>query len=305
MDTIKIQVDSDKSYRLDSFIALNVSDLSRSHVKKLIDKGLVVVNGGKTKSSYNVNRGDMIEINIPQEKKIEILPEDIPLDIVYEDDDLAVVNKPQDMVVHPATGNTKGTLVNSLLFNMPHLSSVNKIRPGIVHRLDKDTSGLLIIAKNNISHRKLTNSLKNREVKRIYRALVHGIVKTDNGTIDEPIGRHPINRTRMSVTDRNNRKAVTHYKVIDRYEDFTLLELSLETGRTHQIRVHMSYVNHPVVGDPVYSTRKNRFGIQKQMLHAYKIGFNHPRTGEYLEFTQNVPGHFEDILIKLENERKL
>ncbi len=305
MDIIKIKVEEDKNDRLDYFVALNIDELSRSYVKKLINDELVLVNGKKTKSSYIVKNGDSIEVNIPKPKKIEAEPEDIPIDIIYEDDDLLVVNKPQDMVVHPAAGNINGTLVNSLLFNVSNLSSINGcIRPGIVHRLDKDTSGLLVVAKNDISHRKLSDSLKNRDIKRVYRALVHGRVKVDSGTIDAPIGRHPVHRKRMAVTKKNSKTAVTHYTVIDRYDDFTLLELRLESGRTHQIRVHLSYINHPVVGDPVYSSRKNKFALEKQMLHAYNIGLNHPTSNEYIEFTQDLPEYFKEILMKLESERK-
>lgn len=305
MDTIKIKVKSDKNDRLDHFIALNIDKLSRSHAKRLIKDGLIQVNNKKTKSSYNVQNGDNIEVNIPRTEKIEIIPEDIAIDIIYEDDDIAIVNKPQDMVVYPATGNNKGTLANSLLFNFSSLSTISgDIRPGIVHRLDKDTSGLIIIAKNDKSHIKLSRDLKNKDIKRIYRALVHGNMESDNGTINAPIGRNPLNRTKMSVTKKNNRNAITNYSVIDRYEGFTLVELTLETGRTHQIRVHMSHINHPVVGDLVYARRKNRFGIEKQMLHAYKIGLNHPTSGEYIEFIEDVPVYFKEILIKLENERK-
>lgn len=304
MNRFEFIVKSEKGDRLDYFIALNRADLSRSFVKKLIIDGLVLVNGKKTKSSYNVENGDIIEVNLPESKNVEPTPEDIPLNIIYEDEDIVIVNKPQDMVVHPAKGNMNGTLVNSLLYNISNLSSIDEIRPGIVHRLDKDTSGLLIVAKNNISHKKLVNSLKNRDIKRVYRALVYDVVKTDEGIIDQPIGRNPVNRKKMGVTKKNSKSAVTHYKVLQRYEDFTLLELSLESGRMHQIRVHMSYINHPVVGDPIYSKRKTKFGLDKQMLHAYKIGFNHPSTGKYLEFTQDVPIYFKEILNKLENERK-
>lgn len=305
MDIKTIKVEGDKGERLDYFVAFKCEDLSRSYAQKLIKDELILVNGKKAKSSYKVENGDIIEVQIPEPKMIEAVPEDIDIDIVYEDDDLLVVNKTQDMVVHPAYGNLSGTLVNSLLFNVSNLSSINGlIRPGIVHRLDKDTSGLLVVAKNDKSHRALSESLKNRQVKRVYRALVHGIVKANSGTINAPIGRHPVNRKKMTVTDKNSKEAITHYTVVDRYKDFTLVELSLESGRTHQIRVHMSYIHHPVVGDPVYSNGKNKFGLDKQMLHAYKIGFNHPKTGDYFELEQEVPKYFKDILIKLENQRK-
>lgn len=303
MNNIKIQVETDTGDRLDVFIALKENSLSRSQAKKLIDDECILVNGKKTKSSYNVQNGDIIKINIPKPKEIAIIPEDIELDIVYEDSDIAIINKPQDMVVHPATDNTIGTLVNAMLYNFSELSTISgKIRPGIVHRLDKDTSGLLIIAKNDNAHIALSRDLKNRDIKRVYRALVHGRVKSDCGIVDAPIGRNPLNRTKMSVTEKNNREALTHYEVIDRYDGFTLLELRLETGRTHQIRVHMSHINHPVVGDPVYSTQRNQLGIKRQMLHAYKIGFKHPKNGEYMEFKKEVPDYFINILHKLEKE---
>lgn len=305
MDIIKIEVENDEEDRLDHYIAMKLDKLSRSYVKKLIKDELVLVNNKKSKSSYNVQKGDNIEIHIPKPKKIEAIAEDIPIDIIYEDDDLVVVNKPQDMVVHPAQGNHTGTLVNSLLFNIDNLSSINGcIRPGIIHRLDKDTSGLLVVAKNDVAHRKLSQSLKDRNVKRVYKALVHGVIKTDDGTVDAPIGRHPVHRKKMAVTHKNSKEAITHYNVIERFQDYTFLELSLESGRTHQIRVHMAHINHPVVGDPVYSRGKNKFSLKKQMLHAYKVGFTHPSTGRYMEFTKDVPEYFKNILIKLENHRK-
>ncbi len=301
MEIINIKVEELENERLDHYVALKIDKLSRSYVKKLIDEGLVLVNEATSKSSYLVKQGDNIQINIPEPKKIEAIAEDLPIDIIYEDDDLVVVNKPQDMVVHPAYGNTSGTLVNGLLYNISNLSTINGlIRPGIVHRLDKDTSGLLIVAKNDISHRILSQSLKDRNVKRSYKALVHGVIKDDSGTIDAPIGRHPVHRKKMAVTKRNSKTAITHYKVIKRFNDYTLLELSLESGRTHQIRVHMSYINHPVVGDPVYSRGNNKFGLKKQMLHSYKVGFIHPTKGEYMEFTKDVPQYFKDILTKLQ-----
>lgn len=300
METIDIKVEELEGERLDYYIALNIDKLSRSYVKKLIDDGLVLVNKEKSKSSYILKQGDNIQIHIPEPKKLEAIAEDLPIDIIYEDNDLLIVNKPQDMVVHPAYGNSTGTLVNSLLYNVSNLSSINGlIRPGIIHRLDKDTSGLLIVAKNDVSHRILSKQLRDRNVKRNYKALVHGVIKDDNGTIDAPIGRHPIYRKKMAVTTRNSKTAITHYNVIERFNDYTLLELSLESGRTHQIRVHMNYINHPVVGDPIYSRVNNKFGLKKQMLHSHKVGFIHPSTNEYMEFTKDVPEYFKDILTKL------
>lgn len=263
MKVIKIKVENDKENRLDSFIALEEKDLSRSQVKKLIEDEAILVNGKKSKSSYKVQSGDLVEISIVQPKKMEIKAENIRLDIVYEDKDIAVINKAQGMVVYPAVDHSSGTLVNALLYHFSELSAIGgDMRPGIVHRLDKDTSGLMLIAKNDKAHMRLSQDLKNRDVKRVYRALVHGTVKSEEGTVKAAIGRNPSNRVKMAVTEKNNREAQTHYRVIESYEDFTLLELELETGRKHQIRVHMSYINHPVVGDPVYSSQKNKFGIK-------------------------------------------
>ncbi|HEY8361953.1 MAG TPA: RluA family pseudouridine synthase [Tissierellaceae bacterium] len=305
MNIIEIYVDEDDGERLDSFLAKELNEVSRTYVQKLIKEGLVKVNNKNIKPSYIVEEGDHIIVDFPEPKKLEILPEDIPLDIVYQDSDIVVINKPQDLVVHPAPGNYSGTLVNGLLFHIDSLSSINGIiRPGIVHRLDKDTSGLMVVAKNDSAHRFLSEELKGKKVKRNYIALVHGILKDDEGTINAPIGRHPKDRKKMAVTEKNSKNAVTHYKVLDRFDNYTLVELSLETGRTHQIRVHMAYINHPVVGDPVYSQRKNEFGLEKQMLHAYKLAFTHPSTGEYMEFKTDLPPYFTRILNILDKRRK-
>ncbi|NLV89057.1 MAG: RluA family pseudouridine synthase [Tissierellia bacterium] len=305
MNIIEIYVDEDDGERLDSYIAREIDEVSRSFVQKLIKEGLVLVNEKHVKASYTVNEGDYIKIEFPKPKRLEIIPEDIPLDIVFQDQDLVIINKPQDMVVHPAPGNYSGTLVNGLLFHIDTLSSINGIiRPGIVHRLDKDTSGLLVVAKNDSAHRFLSEELKNRRIKRNYICLVHGILKNDEGTIDAPIGRHPKDRKKMAVVNKNSKEAITHYKVLDRYDNYTLLEVSLETGRTHQIRVHMAYINYPIVGDPIYSKGKNEFGLDKQMLHAYKLGFIHPSTKEYMEFKTDLPLYFKNIIGILENKRK-
>lgn len=304
MESIEIYVDEDDSQRLDIYLSKELDEISRTYIQKLIKDKMVTVNDKYIKASYMVNEGDHILVKLPKPKNLEILPEDIPLEIIYQDEDLVIINKPQDMVVHPAPGNYSGTLVNALLFHVKNLSSINGIiRPGIIHRLDKDTSGLLIIAKNDKAHRALAKDLKDRTVKRVYIALVHGLVNKDFGTIDSPIGRHPIDRKKMTVTTKNSKEAITNYKVLERYDKFSLLELSLETGRTHQIRVHMSYINHPIVGDPVYSKIKNQFHIEKQMLHAYKLGFIHPRTGEYMEFTTDLPDYFKKILKNLEMKK--
>ena len=303
MKVIKIKVENDKENRLDSFIALEEKDLSRSQVKKLIEDEAILVNGEKSKSSYKVQSGDLVEIRIAQPKKMEIKAENIRLDIVYEDKDIAVINKAQGMVVYPAVDHSSGTLVNALLYHFSELSAIGgDMRPGIVHRLDKDTSGLMLIAKNDKAHMRLSQDLKNRDVKRVYRALVHGTVKSEEGTVKAAIGRNPSNRVKMAVTEKNNREAQTHYRVIESYEDFTLLELELETGRKHQIRVHMSYINHPVVGDPVYSSQKNKFGIKKQLLHAYQLAFKHPISREYMEFTKDLPDYFKELLMGLKKE---
>lgn len=305
MDIVEIYVDEDDNERLDAYLANELDEISRSYVQKLIKEKLVFVNDKHVKSSYLVKEGDFIKVNLPKPKELEIIPEDIPIDIVYEDEDIAIINKSQDMVVHPAPGNYNGTLVNALLFHIDNLSSINGIiRPGIVHRLDKDTSGLLIIAKNDKAHRILSANLKDRNIKRTYISLVHGILPNDEGTINAPIGRHGTDRKKMTVTQKNSKEAITHYRVLERYNNYSLVEVNLETGRTHQIRVHMAYINHPVVGDPVYSKGKNEFGLDKQMLHAYKLGFLHPTRGEYMEFKVDLPGYFKDILNILENKRK-
>lgn len=305
MNTIELYVDEDDDERLDAYLAKELDEVSRSYVQKLIKDNLVFVNDKHVKSSYLVKEGDFIKVNLPKPKELEIISEDIPIDIVYEDEDIAIINKPQGMVVHPAPGNYTGTLVNALLFHIRNLSSINGIiRPGIIHRLDKDTSGLLIIAKNDKAHRILSENLKERKIKRVYISLVNGILSDDEGCINAPIGRHEVDRKKMTVTQKNSKEAITHYKVLDRYDKYTLIEVNLETGRTHQIRVHMAYINHPVIGDPVYSKCKNEFGLDKQMLHAYKIGFSHPSTGEYMEFKTDLPEYFKRILYTLENKRK-
>ncbi|MDR7856400.1 RluA family pseudouridine synthase [Tissierella sp.] len=305
MDTIQIYVDEDDSERLDAYIAKELDEVSRSYVQKLIKDGLVYVNDKIMKASYSVKEGDFIRVQLPEPKKLEIIPEDLPLEIVYEDSDVVLINKSQDMVVHPAPGNYTGTLVNALLFHIDSLSSINGIiRPGIVHRLDKDTSGLLIVAKNDKAHRILSEDLKARKIKRVYTALVHGVLSNDEGIINAPIGRHANDRKKMTVTNKNSKDAITHYKVLNRYNNYTLAEVKLETGRTHQIRVHMAHINHPVVGDPVYSRCKNEFGLDKQMLHATRLGFNHPSNGEYMKFEIDLPEYFNNIIKVLENKRK-
>lgn len=289
---MKIEVKNDEIIRIDKFLANN-TDLSRSKIQKLINNDKVLVNNKIVNNSYKVSLGDEIEIFYEDDFKIDIQPSNIELDIVYEDDDLLVINKKSGMVVHPAPGNYEDTLVNALMgrFNLSH----DEIRPGIVHRLDKDTSGLMLVAKNDFTHLKLSQMIKDKTVERYYLALVDGTFNHETGTIDAPIGRDPKFREKMTVISKNSKHAITHFKVIKRYKQHTLIECKLETGRTHQIRVHMKYINHPIVNDPVYSklVSDNSFG---QLLHSYKIVFPHPRTGENLSFTSDLPQEFLDIL---------
>ena len=284
--------------RIDKYISENAENMTRSAVQKLIAEGCVTVNGKIPDKNLKIKTGDEITVNMPEPEICEALPENIPLDIVYEDNDLLVVNKPRGMVVHPATGNYTGTLVNALMYHCgDRLSSINGIiRPGIVHRIDKDTSGLLIVAKNDFAHNILAEQIKEHSFTRKYQAVVVGNVKDDTGTINAPIGRHQTDRKKMAVTLKNSRNAVTHYKVIARYNGYTHVELTLETGRTHQIRVHMAYIGHPVAGDPVYSGKKYLTKLNGQCLHAYYISFTHPRTNEILAFSAPLPDYFTGFL---------
>ncbi|MBR5684416.1 MAG: RluA family pseudouridine synthase [Ruminococcus sp.] len=290
----------DAGSRIDKYIADNVGELTRSAVQGLIEKGLVLVNGKEVSKNCKLKAGDEVTVEIPEPEPMDAVPEDIPLDIVYEDDDLLVVNKPKGMVVHPAHGNYTGTLVNALLHHCgDSLSGINGvIRPGIVHRIDKNTSGLLIVAKNDASHLKLAEQIKAHSFTREYEAVACGFFKESEGTIDAPIGRHKTDRKKMCVTAENSRNAVTHYSVIKQYGGYAHVKLRLETGRTHQIRVHLSYIGHPVLGDDVYG--KPYKGIEGQCLHARKIGFIHPSTGEYMEFESGLPDYFVSILARLE-----
>lgn len=273
---------------------------SRSFVQGLIAQECVKVNGTPKKANYKVRQGDKVEVEIPTLRESTADPENIPLDILYEDEDVLVVNKRQGMVVHPAPGAWTGTMVNALLYHCHNLSGINGVlRPGIVHRIDKDTSGILVVAKNDIAHQGLAAQLKAHTMARKYRALVHGIVLEPSGTVDAPIGRDPSNRKRMAVVMHHSKPAVTHYSVLERFSETTYLEVRLETGRTHQIRVHMLYVKHPVLGDPVYGSKKNRFGLHGQMLHAAHLGFEHPRSGKWMEFDAPVPKVFSLLLEKL------
>lgn len=290
--------------RLDKLVAEELPELTRSAVQNLISQGLVFCNGEPVLKSARPVRGDRITVRIPEPKVLDVEAENIPLEIVYEDADLLVVNKPKGMVVHPAAGHANGTLVNALLAHCgDSLSGINGvIRPGIVHRIDKDTSGLLIVAKNDFAHQHLAEQIKEHHFTRVYEAVVHGNLKEDTGTVDAPIGRHPTDRKRMAVTEKNARNAVTHFEVLARYKGFTHVRLKLETGRTHQIRVHMAYIGHPVAGDPVYGPKKPVPNLDGQCLHARVVGFIHPRTGNYLEITSELPPYFMTLLEKLRKQ---
>ncbi|MDD3653516.1 MAG: RluA family pseudouridine synthase [Desulfotomaculaceae bacterium] len=291
------QVNVGAGKRLDVYLADVTEGLSRSFIQKLITEGMVLVSGEAVRPSYKVRSGDRISLDIPEVVGLEVRPELIPLDIYYEDSDLIVVNKPRGMVVHPAAGNYSGTLVNALLFHCRDLSGINGVaRPGIVHRLDKNTSGLIVAAKTDAAHCGLAKQLKERQVKRQYLALVHGQVKKDAGIVDAPIGRDPGDRQKMAVVDKNSKYAVTHYKVIKRYAGYTYLYLRLETGRTHQIRVHMAYIGHPLAGDPKYGPARSHLSLGGQFLHAAKLGFIHPRTRAYLEFEAPLPQELSEVL---------
>jgi 23S rRNA pseudouridine1911/1915/1917 synthase len=288
--------------RLDAFLASRLPDVTRSYIQKLIGLGNVCVEGhDKTAKNYRLKTGDCISLELPEPEVPDILPEDIPLDIVYEDDHLLVVNKPRGMVVHPAVGNFTGTLVNAVMFHCgDQLSSINGVvRPGIVHRIDKDTSGLLVIAKTDTAHRGLAEQFAVHSIKRAYRAVVYNNIKSDEGCIDAPIGRNPKDRLKMAVVSQETgRRAVTAYRVLERSGKFTYIECKLETGRTHQIRVHMAYIGHPLLGDPLYGSRKGMNGVEGQILHAKELGFVHPVTNEYMEFDSELPEYFTAAMHK-------
>lgn len=291
--------------RIDKAISIKDKDLSRAAVQRMIEEENILVNNQKTKVAYKISLGDEITIIKQPPKEIEIKPEDIPLDIIYEDNDILVVNKQKGLVVHPGNGNPDGTLVNAIMNKCKDsLSGVGgEIRPGIVHRIDKDTSGVIIVAKNDKAHINISNQIKEHKTKKTYLALVRGIVKENEATIDMPIGRSQKDRKKMAVT-KNGKNAITHIKVLKRYNENTLLEVNIETGRTHQIRVHLSEIGYPIVGDYTYSNGKNKFGVEGQMLHAYKIRFKHPTTEKEVEFTAELPEYFTEVLERLEKEVK-
>ena len=287
----------DVRQRLDVFVAVT-ADVTRSRAASLIEQGFVTVNGNTADKKTKLKTGDSVCISIPKPTAYTAAAENIPLDIVYEDGELLVVNKPKGMVVHPAAGNYSGTLVNALMWHCgDSLSGINGImRPGIIHRIEKNTSGLLIVAKNDNAHRKLAEQIKEHSFTREYEAVVYGNIKCESGTVNAPIGRHPVKRKQMAVTDKNAKNAVTHYAVLERLNGFTYVRLCLETGRTHQIRVHMAYIGHPVAGDDVYGPKKVIKSLNGQCLHARKIGFIHPTTGEYMEFSSPLPEYFTEFL---------
>ncbi|MGV8983768.1 RluA family pseudouridine synthase [Clostridium sp.] len=305
MENFDFKIEEDSvGTRLDVFISNKLENKTRSYIQGIIEGENAFVNGKCRKSNYKLKLNEAVIISIPDPVELNVKAEDIPLDVLYEDSDLIVINKPQDMVVHPAPGNYSGTLVNALLNHCKDLSGINGVlRPGIVHRIDKDTSGALVVAKNDNAHNCLALQLKDHSMTRSYIALVEGIIKQDEGSIDKPIGRNPNDRIKMGVVE-SGKKAITHYKVIERFESHTLVECNLETGRTHQIRVHMAKIGHPLVGDLVYGFKKQRFNLKGQALHAKRLGFIHPSTHEYMEFSSPLPAYFEKIITKLRNELK-
>jgi len=300
----------DAGERLDCFLSGKVEGYSRTYMQKLIEEGHCKVNGKNAKPRFKLREGDRVEAVIPDPVPLEVEPEKIDLDIIYEDNDIIIINKPQGMVVHPSHGNYSGTVVNALMGHCKNLSDYNSLtgingvmRPGIVHRIDKDTSGIIVVAKNNEAHLSLSGQLKEHTITRKYTALLEGRLKTECGTADTLIGRNPKNRKQMAVVRENGKRAVTHYRVLESFENHTLIEAVLETGRTHQIRVHMAYLGHPVVGDTVYGYKKQRFDTKGQLLHARVLGFIHPTKKEYVEFEAPIPEYFEKVLRLLRNGR--
>lgn len=302
METLNFNItEENNNIRIDRYLAEQCPDLSRSYIQKLVKDGAVFVNNRQVKANYKVQPQDQVILTIPDMQVPDILPENISLDILYEDQWLLVVNKPKDMVVHPSAGHMEGTLVNAVMAHCgEHLSGINGVlRPGIVHRIDKDTTGALLICKDDTVHRDLAEQLKVHSIKRRYRAIVQGNLKEDQGTVDAPVGRHPTDRKKMAVNYKNGKEAVTHYQVLERFGNATYIECRLETGRTHQIRVHMASLGHPLLGDTIYGSSKNPYHLQGQALHAMILGFVHPITREYLEFQAPLPEYFIKLLDKL------
>lgn len=297
--------DEQKNVRIDKFLSEQLPDQSRSYLQKLLKEGNVTVNEKPVKANYKVQLSDTVRLELPEPENPDILPEDIPLDILYEDEDVLIINKPKGMVVHPSVGHYTHTVVNAVMFHCKdHLSGINGVmRPGIVHRIDMDTTGAIVICKNDMAHQSLADQLKEHSITRKYRALVHGNLKEDEGMVEGPIGRHPTDRKKMAINHKNGKPAVTHYKVLERFGSYTFIECQLETGRTHQIRVHMASIGHPLLGDHVYGPAKCPFsGLQGQTLHAGVLGIIHPTTGEYMEFQAPLPEYFETLLKKLEQD---
>lgn len=298
-----IVAEGEAALRIDRYLSNRCQELSRSYIQKLLKDEAVFVNGKSVKCNYKIVSGDRIELVIPEAAEPEIAAEEMALDICFEDSDLIIINKPKGMVVHPAAGHYTQTLVNGLMFHCKgDLSGINGVlRPGIVHRIDMDTTGLLIVCKNDIAHNRIAGQLKEHSITRKYYAIVHGVIKAGQGTVDAPIGRHPADRKKMSINHKNGKAAVTHYRVLERFRGYTFVECQLETGRTHQIRVHMASLGHPLLGDTVYGSQKCPYQLQGQTLHAGVIGFIHPRTAEYMEFQAPLPEYFQSLLKKLAN----
>lgn len=297
--------EEDQNLRIDVYLASKIDGISRSFIQKLIAAGDITVNNNTVKANYKLNINDTIKVNLPSPQNLELIPEDIPLDIIYEDKSIIVINKQRGMVVHPAAGNYSGTLVNALLKHCRDLSGINGIiRPGIVHRLDKDTSGVMVVAKNDAAHISLAKQIKARTAGRKYLAIVHGNIQADDGMITAPIGRHPNDRKKMAVTFTNSKEAITNFHVVERFSEYTLIRCKLLTGRTHQIRVHMAYIGHPVVGDPKYGPYRQHFNINGQALHSAELTLNHPETNEKMVFSAPLPQDMKDILTILSNKMK-
>lgn len=301
METFEYTISKEDEGRIDKFLSENMSDVSRSFIQKIIKDGKVLVDGQVIKANYKLKEEDEIRVIIPEPIELNIEGEDIPLDILYEDSELLVVNKPKGMVVHPSAGHYSGTLVNALMFHCKNqLSGINGVmRPGIVHRIDMDTTGSLLVCKTDFAHQNLAQQLKEHTITRKYHAIVHGNIKEDEGTVEGSIGRHPVDRKKMSMNAKNGKDAITHYQVLERFGNYTYIECQLETGRTHQIRVHMASIKHPLLGDMVYGPAKSPFKLQGQTLHAKILGFEHPRTGEYLEIDAPLPEYFTKLLKNL------
>lgn len=291
-----------ENIRIDKYLSELIPNVSRSYIQKLLTEKAILVNQACAKANYRLRTGDCIQVTLPEPREVDLIPENLPLDIVYEDADVLIVNKPKGMVVHPAAGHDTGTLVHGVLYHCKgELSSINGVlRPGIVHRIDKDTTGLLVVCKNDMAHQSLAEQLKVHSITRIYYAIVYDNILDETGTVNRPIGRHPVDRKKQTIDMRNGREAITHYRVLERFHGkYTLIECRLETGRTHQIRVHMASIHHPLLGDTVYGPAKDIFHLQGQTLHAGVLGFQHPRTGEYMEFHAELPDYFQKLILRL------